>query len=62
MELPPQVPQPMLSVKFRPLSKPPPLPKVCAWLISTRTTSVSCASLRARAMSLLCSPTEWPRP
>jgi hypothetical protein len=30
MLFPPQVPQPMLSVKFSPLSNPPPLPKVCA--------------------------------
>ena len=36
MLLPCQVPQPMDRVKLSPLSKPPPFPKVCAMLTSTR--------------------------
>ena len=58
MLLPPQVPHPMLSVKLSPLSKLPPLPKVWAWLMSTRTTSTCSASLRARASSFVCNPQE----
>ena len=58
IELPAQVPQPIDRVNGRALSKPPPLPKVCAWLTSTRTTSSSSASRRACAGSAVWMPTE----
>jgi hypothetical protein len=42
-----QVPPPIDRVKGIALLKAPPLPKVCAWFTSTRTTSVSAARRRA---------------
>ena len=49
MLLPAHVPAPMVRVNPKPLSNPPPVPKQCPWLTSTRATRSRSATCRARA-------------